>query len=284
MKYYLVALMVLILPAGVWAQDLGPVAEQLPQGELIEQEAMQLHEPNFEEIADQTSDPASPYFYDLLMYRYNAGDTLLNVVDYYNLYYGYSLQAEYNPEYQSIYRDSVALVLNVDRKIELKDYSLLEYYMQKILERIPFSIRDLNALAFVYENMGQTGKALEQMYKVELITHTIKCSGTGKTKDSPWTVIFRENATDVLTLLGFSSIRETIITADVSYLGQTAAPNVRKMGYFFNFEPINLYLAEVAKQQATNTRPPKRKMEFNSKYNPRSENNILPKNKKKRYE
>lgn len=269
-KYYLAVCLVFVLPSVGWAQT--------------QQEPVQLHEPNFDEIESQISDPDSPYFYDLLMYRYNRCDTLLNAVDYYNLYYGYSLQSEYNPESESPYRDSVAVVLNMARKLETKDYELLEYYMQKILESTPFSIRDLNALAFVYENMGLAGKALEQMYKVELVVYTIKSSGTGMTKDSPWCVIFRENATDLLTLLGLSSVRETIITADISYLGQTAGPNVRKMGYFFDFSPINRYLAAKAKQEAQTQRPPKRKMEFNSKYNPRSESNILPKNKKKSYE
>lgn len=275
-KYYSAVIAALLLCSGVLAQR---NTQQIQQDVEI-----QLHEPNFQEIEDMTTDPSSPYFYDLLMYRYNKNDTLLNAVDYYNLYYGYSLQKEYNPEYESPYRDSVAVVLGGLDKLEVQDYELLEYYMQKILEANPFSIRDINALAFVYENMGQVGKAMEQMYKVDLLMHTIKYSGTGLTKDSPWTVVFRQNATDVVTLLGMSSVRETIITADVSYLGQTAAPGIRKMGYFFSFEPINLYLAKKAQEETQSQKPPKRKMEFNPLYNPRSESNILPKNKRKRDE
>lgn len=260
------------------------LAQELPEP-LTEQQELppaQIRKPDFQEIEADITDPTSPYYYDQLMYRYNKNDTMLNAVDYYNLYYGYSLQSEYNPEYQSPYRDSVTSVLNVGRKLESQDYQSLEYYMLKILEYTPFSIRDLNALAFVYENMSEKERALEQMYKVELVAYTIKNSGTGQTKDSPWTVIFRENATDLLTLLGFSNIRETVITADVSYLGQTAGPGARRMGVFFDFQPINGYLVRVAREQGQSLRPPKRKMEFNPKYNPRSKSNILPKNNKKK--
>lgn len=245
----------------------------------LKSQVAQIRPVDWVEIEDQTLDPKSPYFFDLLMYRYMKEDTMLNAVDYYYLYYGYSLQADYCPDSVSVYSDSLEVLMQ--RTDMAKDVQLgnAEYYLKRILDVQPFSIRDLNALAFVYNSMGMDKNAQEQMYKLEMIDYTIKSSGEGVKKDSPWEVISHQNAQDVMALMGYGALSSRVISSDELYLWSSDSKSSSD-GLYFDFTPVNRYLAVKLREQekqAEKDKPARRKMEFNSLYNPWSKNSILPK-------
>src|SRR5689334_6985639 len=73
-------LALLLIPAGLYAQD-----------------EPNFQVPDYSSINDMTSDPNSAFYYPKLLKRYQDNDSTISPREFRMLYYGYSLQHEFNP-------------------------------------------------------------------------------------------------------------------------------------------------------------------------------------------
>lgn len=240
--------------------------------------------PNFEDIELQSNDPLSEFYFDQLMLRYSKNDSTLNLIDYYYLYYGSAFQASYNPLAVSPYADSLHTILasaNLDKR-------KVVFFIEKTLEVNPFSLRNLNALAYVQALSGDTLRAENQLRKVEMLAQTILLSGTGLTRDKAWFVAYKSDITDFLDLMNVKVSNVIPITIDIEFVSkvlpvgakQRAANSPKIKGYYFNYQLVNRYVIDNATQIKAQADKGKRKMEFNPLYNPRSDKSILPPSKR----
>lgn len=229
--------------------------------------------PDYERIAAEVADAASSYYYPKLMGRYEKGDTTLTLEDFRHLYYGYPGQPGYKPLLSPPYADSLERAFGKKTRLEAPDYRRVVGFARNTLKEEPFSMRDLNVLAFAYQMLDEPEKARIQMFKIQGILDAIRSTGTGLREESPWYVIYMRDAEDVLNLIGARFTKFIILTRSVEYAPVYNMPNKRNKGYYFDYSEVYKrrpdYLDGVPKQ--------KRKFEVNPLYNPRSKQSILPK-------
>lgn len=230
--------------------------------------------PNIKAIQAITSDPFSPYFYKNLFVRYQASDTTLTDKEYKFLYYGFPETHEYKPLMPSPYTDSLELILSRKSDPTKRNMETVEHYALKVIELHPFSIRDINVLAFALSSQGEKIDAEKQMHKIKMIIHTIKNSGDGLTQKTPLYVIMNDTPEDYTAFLGLNATRSMIVTSSIVFLQVANLPNKKNKGLYFN-------ISEIYKRKPTYLKDykPKRKMELNPRYNPNSELNVLPSKK-----
>lgn len=227
--------------------------------------------PDYDSIAASVSDPTSTYYYPMLFNRYERGDTTLTVEDFRHLYYGYPTQSTYRPLLANPLSDSLLYTFGRKTNPTPEEFRRMERYARGVLADEPFSLRDLNVLAFIYQKLDEPELAARQMFKIKMIMEAIKSTGTGLSEKSPWYIIYMKDAEDVLSLLRASFTRLIIITRQVEFAPVSNMPTKGLKGFYFNFSEVYKrrpdYLDEVKV---------KRKFEINPRYNPKSKLNILP--------
>lgn len=236
--------------------------------------------PDYARIAAEVADPASPYYYPKLMGRYERGDTTLTLDEYRHLYYGYPEQRNYKPLLASPYADSLEQTFGKKTRLEADDYRRVAGFAREILSEEPFSMRDLNVLAFACQMLDEPERAAVQMAKIRGILAAIRSTGTGLREESPWYVIYMRDAEDVLNLIGARFNKFIILTRSVEYApvfnmpeSATDGRSKRAKGYYFDYSEIYKRRPDYLDDQPK----PKRKFEVNPLYNPRSKQSILPK-------
>lgn len=215
----------------------------------------------------------SPYYYSKLFERYAEGDTTLNLEEYRLLYYGYAYNDNYRPLETNNYRDSVMMVLHQVKgdTIASRLFDEIVYYGSKMLEDRPFDLNFINLMTYCYQKMGMTREALRYSHKLTMIIETILSSGTGRDKSLPWHILYREDAGDVIAMMGSSYYKRIYITTTVEYLLLTEKIDKNK-GFYFDISRLYMKIPEREENR-------KRKMEFNPLYNPKSEKFLSPEQK-----
>lgn len=228
--------------------------------------------PDYDRIALEIADPTSPYYYPVLYDRYRKGDTTLTVNDFRYLYYGYPEQDNYRPLLYNTYADSLDRVFR--RRIEPtpEDYRRVVYYAEKILQEQPFSMRDLNALAFAYQKLDEPELAARQFFKLRGVYDAIRTTGDGLSEKNPMFIVYLKDWEDVLNLMNARFTRSVVVSSTVLYVAVSNMPVKRNKGYYFDYGEVYKrkpdYLEDIKKQ---------RKLEINPLYNPNSRLNTLPK-------
>lgn len=232
--------------------------------------------PNFEAIKDSIAIPSSKYYYPNLLARYRLMDTTLTAEDYRYLYYGYPETESYKPLLANSYTDSLSMAFATRVTPNYETYSRVIHFCKVILEQEPFNLRDINALAFAYSQIGDSIRALKATRQVNMLLKTITTSGSGVSDKSPWYITYYNHAEDVMNLLGASFKKPIIISRAVEFFPISNMSSKKFKGYYFNFQTIYArrpdYLDDLPKQ--------KRGMEINPLYNPKSKHNTLSPPKK----
>ena len=194
--------------------------------------------PDYAKIEEEVINPSSQYYYPLLMQRYVANDTTLTVNDFYHLYYGYTFQESYKPLIEPLQKDSLASLFATRTTFPPDVFDKIERYSKVILSVEPFNLRDINVLAFAYQNAGLNEKAEQMMFKLEKIVEVIKSTGDGLSEKSPWWVIYRHHSNDLLSVLDIETVKNITISKNIEYLQIRNRADSRIKGYFFNISGI----------------------------------------------
>ncbi|MBQ6612329.1 MAG: DUF4919 domain-containing protein [Alistipes sp.] len=222
MKQLFIALLLLILPMTVIAQDEG------------------VRVPDEEDILRQTLSGSSPYYYTNLMLKYRNGNETLSDDDYFYLYYGYLYQEAYRPFVENRALDEMLLLMSaID--IEKPTVSQLEAIIERgmdAMELDPFNPKVLNILAYAYGALGDTHR--EQLYFDHLngILRTIESTGTGLKESSPWHVLMFSHAYDLLASKGYAYGQSRIISRSVEYIPLTKKSGDKIKGFYFDYSRV----------------------------------------------
>lgn len=237
MTKYFIALLALSLQLGAYAQT----------------------PPNWERIEMEVTLPTSPYYYPALMERYSVGDTTLTFDDYFHLYYGYPTQPGYKPLLNNPASDSLMSLFGQRTSASFETFAHATKLAVAILATEPFNLRDINALAYSLEKIGQPSAAAREHRKLAMIEKVIKSTGTGLTAKSPWYITYANHAEDIVSLMGLDVARKIIVNVDVEFLQVTNMPDKKDKGFYFNYAKMYntkpTYLEDAPKQ--------KRRMEIN---------------------
>jgi hypothetical protein len=197
----------------------------------------QFRKPDYEKIQTAISRENSEHHYPALFKRYTGNDTTLNHQDYQMLYYGYLFQEDYAPQTSSKYRERLNAIYEKDQ-LKQEDFREIIALEKKILKEKPFSMRDLNTLAYSYEQTGQKEMTQKIDYKINLIIETILSSGNGLEEETAWHVTAITHEYDILNVLGFGiKGDESMRSEGIDYIkverNQYGIP-----GFYFNISKV----------------------------------------------
>lgn len=225
--------------------------------------------PNYQAIKDTIANSSSRYYYPFLMERYRLMDTTLTLEDYRYLYYGYPESDDYKPLLSNSYADSLSMAFGSNVQPTMHTFNRVIHFATVILKQEPFNMRDMNVLAYAYAQIGDTTMALRVKHQIDMLIETIRSTGDGLTDKTPWYITYNAHAEDMLNMMNVSYRRAMIISRDVEFFPISNMPLKMSRGYYFNFAPIYAkrpdYLDNVDK--------PKRRLEFNAPYKPKSKLN-----------
>ena len=205
----------------------------------IPAEAQTLRVPDNEDILTRTIDIESPYFLDRLMAKYFAGEQTLTDEEMHYLYYGYAYSESYKPLEPISAEDRVLAVVEeiMTEPTEERMRRLVDSAME-VMERDPFSPKNLNLLAFAYGSLGDTTNERRCFERMNGVIRTIESSGTGEKESSPMHVLRFEHAADVIYARGLNIKKREVVSRTSEYIFLTMKDERGNMGFYFDFSRV----------------------------------------------
>ena len=201
-----------------------------------------LVRPDYTLINKLTHDSSSGYYYPNLFRRYLDNDSTLNAEDFKMLYYGYYFQLGYLPTgSSSVYNDSISMLMAND-KLSRSEWMRVIGYIYKYIETFPFDLEKLNLLFVAYHNVNDEYYSMKYRKKLEMLIKTILRTGDGKTPETGFHVLEREDEFSLLSVLGYDfSGQQSQIPPKCDYLA--VSKNVDGIpGMYFDISQIFIIL------------------------------------------
>lgn len=136
------------------------------------------YQKDFDSYLGRSQDPASPFFYEKLLERFNAGDTALQSKEILHLLIGFTAKSEFRPySYFRKERDAYSLV-------EGKEYQQGLVLADSLLSHIPVSQQAIISKAAALHYLGRTEESSLQIWKFDKIMRAMAWSGDGATPET----------------------------------------------------------------------------------------------------
>ncbi len=137
----------------------------------------QFTPPDYKKIKKNITNNQSNLFYPKLMERYLQGDTSLTDNECHHLYYGFTLQ----PEYQPYNNNDTELYQFLKEKPELNDEECLEAIRlsKEVLKENPFKFKALNTLMYCYDLLDSMELVNKCQWQMRAMAIAIIQSGNG---------------------------------------------------------------------------------------------------------
>ena len=191
---------------------------------------------DFDIIRDNISNRFSDSYYPKLMKRYQENDTTLTESDFRNLYYGYTLQEDYNPyrisHYSVIVKDFASAT--VAEKVQCD--SLIKYGELAVAD-FPFDIRSMNLLIYGYKCKKDEEKMKYWAYKLTGIIDAILSTGDGNSADSPIQVIYAPHEYEVIHRFGLNVKSNTLMPPNMEFI-EVEDNKFNIEGYYFDISRV----------------------------------------------
>lgn len=169
-----------------------------------------VEKPDLAQIAQETLNPESRYFFPKLLDKYNRNDTMMTNDEYRHLYLGYMFQEDYDPYRESKYA-GMTDHLRAKKEHTKEEIDTVRKYAELTLKDNPFDLRQMSFLVHVLKEKQKNMSAKIWEYRLEHLLGAIKSTGTGEDAENAWYVIYPMHEYDMVQLLGYEA-------TDVDYL------------------------------------------------------------------
>ncbi|CAL2090445.1 DUF4919 domain-containing protein [Tenacibaculum sp. 190524A05c] len=206
-----------------------------------------FEKPDYDKIEKNIKEKDSNLFYELLMKRYKEADSTMTLKEKRHLYYGYQFDEKYSPYSTSDFSDSLRVVLN-KKSLDSLDYTNIVTFTNKILEENPFDLRAINYQLFALEKKGDTATFNKKVIQLYIIVDSLLSSGTGKSKEDSFYVLFTSHEYDLLSILGFKFGGSQSLIEHYDYL--TLEKNEANIeGLYFDVSPCLASMSKMFKEK-----------------------------------
>jgi hypothetical protein len=195
--------------------------------------------PQEEEILSRTVDVDSPYYLERLLGKYFAYNEPLSEEEFFYLYYGYAYSEHYRPLEPISAEDRVLAAVEkiMTEPTEELMHELIAAALQ-VMERDPFSPKNLNLLAYAYGSLGDSENERKCFERMEGVLRTIERSGSGRRENSPMHILMFTHASDLLYAKGLSIKAREIVSRSCEYIFLSEREDDGTLGYYFDFSRI----------------------------------------------
>lgn len=169
---------------------------------IIAQET-EFRKVDYKAIEKEIKNKNSEYYYSTLMDRFQKIDTTLTIEHMYHLYYGSTLQPNYDP-YDFIEKNKTVEKIEENTNVPTsEEVQILKKFYTDIYKTKPFTdLRNIETLAIIYsfeENEEKIKSLLHIFYK---LIDTLLITGDGFTKGTAIDVINTRNEYNLMHLFG----------------------------------------------------------------------------------
>jgi hypothetical protein len=191
--------------------------------------------PDNEAISAAVGNPASRFYYPVLIDRYLKGDMTLDADDYRHLYYGFAAQDDYRP--LDPLRGENELLMEVERGIDSLNAQRIIELAGVVMQSDPFNPSAVNLMTYAYNLLGDSEKERISAARLAGIFGAIEGSGDGETKNSPWHVIWFTHVNDFLAMKGYTPRSRSYANVRVEYVQLEDSDRGRR-GFYFDIGRI----------------------------------------------
>ena len=233
---------VVVLLGALMLSVVGAVAQEgdvLQQPLGVQVEGKTLRVPNNEDILARTIDSESPYWLPRLLGRYLSGGEGMTDEEYHYLYYGYAYSEAYKPLEPITAEDLVlgAMESVMQEPTEANLKKVVDYGL-RVMERDPFSPKNLNFLAYAYGLLGDEVNEKRCFDRLNRVLATIESSGTGVKEGSPMHVLSFSHAADLIYARGQQIKRREVVSRTAEFVFLDMKDRYGNQGYYFDFSRI----------------------------------------------
>jgi hypothetical protein len=159
--------------------------------------------PDFKKIEKEIKDKNSKFYYPKIFERYKNHDTTLTDEDFHYLYYGYTTEENYNPDF---HHDSLDTFLELVSKEDIPnhDFKRIVNLSNIIIKSDPFNIRVLKWISYIYHIKGNDKSAFEIGFNNSGIINCILNSGDGASEK---TSIYVNRISDEYEIMKFIGLK-----------------------------------------------------------------------------
>ena len=166
---------------------------------------------DYNAIEKTIKDKKSEYYYPTLMERFQKMDTTLNVEHLYHLYYGQTLQKEFDINAVITKPKNIETIENKESAPTPAEVKILKEYYTEIYQNQPFvDLSNIEILAIIYsfeENEVMVKKLLKMYYGM---VDALLLTGDGYSLDSAIDVIAVKHEYNLLNLFGLYSEKQSL--------------------------------------------------------------------------
>ncbi len=209
--------------------------------------AQEMRVPDNDDILLRTIDAESPYYLDKLLAKYFSADEQMSEEEYHYLYYGYAFSEHYKPLEPIPAEDVVLAVVEeiMTEPTEERMHRLIDGAMQ-VMERDPFSPKNLNFLAFAYGSIGDSINERHCFERLNGVLKTIERSGEGTKEKSPMHVLMFSHAADLLYAKGVEIKNREVVSRTAEFIYLKEKDSRGNLGYYFDFSRVYMVKPDVA--------------------------------------
>jgi len=172
--------------------------------------AQTFEKPDYKKIEAETKNTKSAFYYPALIKRYKGYDTTFTPEEFVYLYYGSLYNHSHSIWGSSDDNKKLRNILSKDNLTEA-DLDTLMILEKGKLEEDPFSIRDMNTLAYCYEKKGYKDSSVLTDYRSDKVIRTILSSGDGKSGKTGFHITTVSHEYDMLRALGLRSGGQSLV-------------------------------------------------------------------------
>ena len=201
-----------------------------------------VEKPDLIQIARETLNPESRFFFPKLLDKYNRNDTMMTNEEYRYLYLGYMFQEDYDPYRESKYADMTDH-LRAKKEHTKAEIDTVRKYAELTLKDNPFDLRQMSFLVHVLKEKQKNMSAKIWEYRLEHLLGAIKSTGTGEEAENAWYVIYPMHEYDMVQLLGYEATNVDYLDPGIDYLTVKPDDETAKrlkdkaaQGFYFNVQ------------------------------------------------
>lgn len=193
---------------------------------------------DIELIRQNSTDPASPFYFPLLMQRFERNETIMTTDDYRNLYLGAMFQEDYNPYRRSVHAEKV-LPLTFKHKHSRAELDTMIKYTQLALDDTPFDLSQMNFLIYALREKGKVNMANIWQYRMNRLLEAILTTGTGADTTSAWYIIYPRDEATIINLSSkkVQSLKPSFVEPYYDCIDVTDTQG-KQQQYYFNIRTV----------------------------------------------
>lgn len=165
---------------------------------------VKVNPPDLEKIKKESTNEKSRYYYPRLLKQFMSNDTVMQNDQFIYFYYGTLFQEDFDPyrePFDTARLSKIEPLYYKTQHTKDEEKAMLRY-AEEALQDNPLDLVQLKNKIYVHEKQHKDNLAKIWKNKLNHLLYVIASSGTGRSKDSPWIVVYPRHEFDVFNISG----------------------------------------------------------------------------------